>query len=69
MYRPKEREDLFKPSIFSIILLTAEGEIVASSKEQNTSNFFHTLLVTKPNINSKSFIIVIDVCWDPSVSL
>lgn len=68
-YRPRDGEDAFKPSPFSLILISDDGEIVGSSRENTMSNFFHSLLIHRPIIDAGKYTLVVDVCWDACTGL
>jgi hypothetical protein len=69
-YRPKGGKDLFIPSPFSMILINTDtDEIIGESRETSHSNFFHSLLIHRPIIDKGRYVLVVDACWDPCVSL
>lgn len=67
MCRPRDRQDCFKPSPFSLILISEDGQIIGTSREHTMSNFFHSLLIHKEVIHSGTYTLVVDVCWDDSI--
>lgn len=68
-YRPRDREDAFRPSPFSLIVIDEQGEIIGTSRAENMSNFNHSLLIKRPIIESGKYTLVVDVCWDECVKL
>lgn len=51
-YRPKDRDDCYVPTPFSLILIDEDGQIVGETREKTKSNFFHSMLVNKPEIHA-----------------
>ena len=62
-WKAEEREDVYKPNLYSMILIDGDNNIVGQSKQKCSADFFHTLFISEKTLKRGKYHLIVDVDW------